>query len=618
MRFRVFLTIGIFFFIGFVKAQNKNKADTTKLSNDSLHVAEGILIRQQQQAKIDSLIKIQLQNDLKKFEGDKSKTKDLQTKLSAINKADSLRKLQQDRKIKELKRKAIGYPVLLLKDTLFNIYVRLGSFRASDRADAISRKLANLYDDPFFKSDSLAISENQDSYDIVYNKDVVLMTVTELDALWFNKSPKALATEYLNKISKEITLKKKQNSLLNWGKKIGLVLAIILGLIFLIRLINNLFKRGESYFEKKNEQLFNFLIKRKIKLFSSQQTRTIILKAYHITKFLVILLVFYLSLPILFSVFPETKSLTGQLIQWILNPIKSSLNGIIKFLPNLFTIIVIYFIFRYTIKGLKYFVTEISRGSIRINGFHEEWAIPTFNLLKFILYAFMVVIIWPYLPGSGSAAFQGVSVFLGVLISLGSSSAITNMVAGMVITYMRPFKIGDRVKIGDNVGDVVEKTMLVTRIKTIKNEDITVPNSTVLSSSTINYSTNTRNKQPGLIIHTTITIGYDVPWKTLHEVLIKAALKTDLIAKDPKPFVLQTSLEDFYVAYQINAYTKQAGKQALIYSNLHQNIQDACNEAGIEILSPHYRAARDGNMTTIPSDYLPKDYKAPVFKVSKD
>jgi small-conductance mechanosensitive channel len=178
---------------------------------------------------------------------------------------------------------------------------------------------------------------------------------------------------------------------------------------------------------------------------------------------------------------------------------------------------------------------------------------------------------------------------------------------------MRPFKIGDRIKIGDVFGDVEEKTLLVTRIKTPKNEIITIPNSAVLSGNTINYSSEVVNN--GLILHTTVTIGYDVPWKDMSKALIDAALRTEHILQDPKPFVLQTSLEDFYVAYQINAYTKEVKKQAIIYSNLHQNIQDVCNERGIEILSPHYRAARDGNMTTIPADYLDKDYKAPSFNV---
>ena len=248
-----------------------------------------------------------------------------------------------------------------------------------------------------------------------------------------------------------------------------------------------------------------------------------------------------------------------------------------------------------------------------MSGFYADWAMPTYSIVRFLLYAFMFVLIFPYLPGSDSNIFKGVSIFIGVLFSLGSTSAISNMIAGLVITYMRPFKIGDRIKIGDVTGDVLEKTMLVTRVRTIKNEIITIPNSSVLSGNTINFSSEAIEK--GLIIYTTVTIGYDVPWKDMHKALIDAALRTEMLLNEPKPFVLQTSLDDFYVSYQINAYTKEASKQALIYSNLHQNIQDVCNERGIEILSPHYRAARDGNMTTIPSNYLSKDYELPSFNI---
>jgi small-conductance mechanosensitive channel len=601
-----------------VFAQNKRVAIKDSLKKDTLHVEEGILMRQQQQAKLDSLLKIQLEEELKKVGGDLAKTLALQNKLKSINEADSVRRLQQLKKIKNLKQSVIGYPVTLLNDTLYYVYLRLGSFKANDRAESITKKIANLYESAFFYPDSLKVVQSEDSYDLIYNNDVVVMAITDLDALWFNKTPDVLAAEYLDIIKKRIKYQKSQHSLINWAKRIGLVLAVILGLTVLIKLINFLFKKGEIYFRRKNQQLFDYLVGKEIKILSPEQIQNILLKVYNVVRILVIIIIIYLSLPLMFSIFPETEGLTSQLIQWILTPVLKTLNAVIAFLPDLFTIVVIYLFFKYTIKGLKYFVTEISKGTLKIKGFHADWATPTFNILKFVLYAFMLVIVWPYLPGSGSAAFQGVSVFLGILISLGSSSAITNMVAGLVITYMRPFKIGDRVKIGDHVGDVVEKTMLVTRIKTIKNEDITVPNSAVLSGSTINYSSNTRNMNDGLIVHTTITIGYDVPWKKLHEVLIKAALKVDLIKNDPKPFVLQTSLDDFYVSYQINAYTKFATKQAVIYSELHQNIQDACNEAGIEILSPHYRAARDGNMTTIPVDYLAADYVAPTFIINKE
>ena len=222
---------------------------------------------------------------------------------------------------------------------------------------------------------------------------------------------------------------------------------------------------------------------------------------------------------------------------------------------------------------------------------------------------------FPYLPGSNSPAFQGVSVFLGILLSIGSSSAIANIVAGVVITYMRPFRVGDRVRIADTTGDVVEKNLLVTRVRSIKNVDVSIPNSMVLGSHIINYSTVAQKE--GLILNTTITIGYDAPWRQVHELLKEAARRTDLINQDREPYVLQTALNDFYVSYELNAYTNSPNKMAIIYSGLHQNIQDCFNEAGMEIMSPHYSTLRDGNETTTPSDYRNKDYEIQGFRISK-
>jgi small-conductance mechanosensitive channel len=228
--------------------------------------------------------------------------------------------------------------------------------------------------------------------------------------------------------------------------------------------------------------------------------------------------------------------------------------------------------------------------------------------------AFMLVVIFPYLPGSNSPIFKGVSVFLGFLFTFGSAGSLSNIISGLVLTYMRLFKIGDRVKIGEVTGDIIERSLLVTRIRTTKNEVISIPNSTVMGSPSTNYSSDAPDK--GLILHSTVTIGYDVPWRDMHQALIDAALRCELILKDPIPFVLQTGLDDFYVSYQINAYTREANLQATIYSLLHQHIQDVCNERGIEIMSPHYRSERDGNMSTIPASYLPKDYKQPGFNIS--
>jgi len=256
----------------------------------------------------------------------------------------------------------------------------------------------------------------------------------------------------------------------------------------------------------------------------------------------------------------------------------------------------------------------LEKGDLQLGGFHSEWAKPSLKIVRFLIVAFSAVIIFPYLPGAQTDAFKGVSIFLGVLFSLGSSSAIANVVAGVVMTYMIPFRPGDRVKIGETVGDIVESNLLVVRIRTIKNVEITIPNAAVLGGHIVNYSK--RAHEDGLILHSTVTIGYDVPWRTVHQLLIDAARKTEGILATPEPFVLQTSLDDFYVSYQINAFTDQPNRMAVVYGDLHQHIQDEFAASGVEIMSPHYRAVRDGSVVTLPSDQLPSGYVAPAFRVT--
>jgi len=182
------------------------------------------------------------------------------------------------------------------------------------------------------------------------------------------------------------------------------------------------------------------------------------------------------------------------------------------------------------------------------------------------------------------------------------------------MTYRKAFKVGDRVGIGEFKGDVIEMRLLVTHLRTPKNEEVVIPNSTILNSQIVNYSTEA--KKQGLILHTAITIGYDAPWRKVHELLNSAALATANILKEPPPFVLQTALNDFYVTYEINAYTDNPQAMLHTYSELHQNIQDTFNEGGVEIMSPHYTQLRDGNQVTIPEEYRPKDYVPGGLRVS--
>jgi small-conductance mechanosensitive channel len=248
---------------------------------------------------------------------------------------------------------------------------------------------------------------------------------------------------------------------------------------------------------------------------------------------------------------------------------------------------------------MRLFFLEIEKGTLRFKGFYPEWAQPTYKICRLLVVAFAAVVAFPYIPGSDSPAFKGISIFVGVLFSLGSSSAIANIIAGFTLTYRRAFKIGDRIKIADFVGDVVNTRLQVTHLKTIKNEEITVPNSMIVNSHVINYSSLAQEK--GLILHTSVTIGYDASWRQVHAMLLMAAEKTSGLMRAPAPFVLQKSLDDFYVTYELNAYTDAPQAMAQIYSDLHENIQDAFNEHGVQIMSPHYEMD-PGQIKVVPKE----------------
>jgi small-conductance mechanosensitive channel len=513
-------------------------------------------------------------------------------------------------------RTEIGFPVKGVQgDTLFYIYKRLGASTPSERAVHISNKIDRIFKQENFRPDSLVISEGENSYDLIYG-DYIVTTVSQTDASFQNMEMSELALEIKEKISMSILEAKEDQKFSKILTKILLVF-LVFGIASIIYwLLGRWYSKILKYLDANKNKLLKNLAYKEYTFLTAEQEMGILLFIFRVLRIFLFVVLFYFTISIAFSIFPYTRGWADRLFLLVWSPFKSIFISIWNYLPNLFTIVVILVVMNYFIRLVKYIFSEIDSEKLHISGFHSDWAMPTYSIVRFLLYAFMFVLIFPYLPGSDSNIFRGVSVFLGLLFSLGSSSAIANMVAGLVITYMRPFKIGDRIKIGDITGNVMEKTLLVTRIKTAKNEEITIPNSAVLNGNTTNFSTLARKE--GLIIHTTVTIGYDVPWKDMHQVLIDAALRTDKVLKEPMPFVLQTGLEDFYVSYQINAYTKESNQLLQIYSELHQHIQDCCFEKGIEILSPHYRAARDGNMTTIPSAYLPKDYQVPNFNVKID
>jgi len=601
-------------------ASAQPQTDTSSVNNDSINASILANYNQQlqqieQQRLADSVKKAELEMELSSLKTtDNLKKEELQKQLEEISKQEENRLAQKKAKIDSLRSTAKGFPVLgFFNDTLFTIYNKSGSFSAKERALAIANKIKNLSDVFGFKEDSLKLIPSEATLDLIYDETIII-SISESDALWNNVTKQELGSTYKTVIAQAVLNYKSETSVSTLAKEIGLALLVLIITGFLLFYIGKLFKWTATKIEEQEDKKIKGIKIKNYTLFDAKRQINALLTLNTLLKWVVILLVIYIALPILFGIFPWTKDLAQTLFGYILNPVKRIATGLWNYLPNLITILVIVFVFRYVFRGLAFLKNEVENGNLTLPGFYTDWANPTYQIVKVIVFAFMLIVIFPYLPGSDSPIFQGVSVFLGFLFTFGSAGSLSNVVAGLVLTYMRLFKIGDRVKIGEVVGDVIEKSLLVTRVRTIKNEIISIPNSTVMNSHTVNYSSDAPEK--GLIIHTTVTIGYDVPWRDTQQALIDAALKTELILKEPTPFVLQTSLDDFYVSYQINAYVREANKQASIYSALHQNIQDIFNERGIEILSPHYRAARDGNMTTIPANYLDKDYKAPTFNVN--
>lgn len=499
-------------------------------------------------------------------------------------------------------------PVNPFVDTLFTIYGSLGAITVEQRAAIINKNIVDLEKNPFFTPDSLLVVPDEQTTNIVY-LDKIIVGITDQQARIAGKEKEKLADEYREKIISAIEKEQAENYWVNIAKQIGLSLLILALTFFCIKYLNLLFRKLQKFVSNQTDKTFKAFYN----LLDAGKQISLAVFLLRILKFVLIIAILYTCLLTFFRLFPETKWLSDVLLGYITTPLKKAGTAVKNYIPDLFSIIIIIVLFRLLIKGLKIVAEKIGSGSLTIRGFYKDWAMPTFNIVKIVLYIFMFIFIFPHLPNSDSKIFQGVSVFMGILFSLGSTSVISNMVSGIVITYMRPFKVGDRIKMGEFLGNVIEKTPLVTRIRTPKNEVITIPNANIMTAQTVNY-TNSANEY-GLILHAIVTVGYEIPWRKVHEILIEAGLNTPNVLREPKPFVLQVALDDFYVEYQINIYTKEANEMANIYSNLNKNIQDVFNREGIELLSPHYRAQRDGSTITMPKEYIKdgKDRTPPFF-----
>lgn len=576
------LSFFLFFAInGFAQSQ---ETDSSVKHNKWLQDA---LIAKDIQHFKDSVTLSLLKEQLKKGNST-SEQRMLREKLDSIKLQDSLEISKERADIDVQRPNTKPACVMLFSDTVFRFYTSIGQYSAAQRAKDLTDKLNFLYKQyPYFQ-DSLTVQTHADIYATKY-KNEVIAGLSATDALWENESLKTLSDKLVKQINASVTHYQQENNWSNTLKRIGFAALVLIAVWLVIFITNRLFIGSVRKLVRSKSKTLEEVKIMNHKVFSRPHLLSVLIQILKIVRIVLIVIYIYIAITLLFGIFPSTQQWSNNIISFVGEPLKKILHSMLHYLPNLIPIALILLVFRLITKILKYFTKEIERGQLKIKGFYAEWGRPTYNLIRVVLCVLVIILIFPYLPGSGSIAFKGISVFVGILLSIGSSSAISNAVSGVVITYMRPFRIGDWVKVGEFTGHVIEKNLLVTRIRTLQNEDITLPNTTILNSQTINYTKPVRDPNTkGLVVKVDVTLDYQTDWKLVTNLLMKAALVTDGVLKDPEPFVLQQNLNDFNVAYQLNAYTLQPERMFYIHSDLLHHIMDLFKEANVNMISPQY------------------------------
>jgi small-conductance mechanosensitive channel len=475
-------------------------------------------------------------------------------------------------------------PVIIDGRTLFRVR-GVSAYPGKRRAQEIADRIRELARDETVSPEALRIVETKDGSEIRAG-DQWIMAVFPGDARLEHTDRAVLAWVYKSRIAEAMEAyrhdRRPQVLLVNSGYATAamvLLVALLLG-------VQWGFKRLESMIAQRYGTRIEPVQIKTFQILEAEQVWRLLHGTLVALRALLFVTFAYICLHYVLSLFPWTRGVAENLLAYVMGPVQTIGAAIVDSIPNLIFLAILIVLTRYLLKMTKLFFASIGRGKLTFAGFDPEWAWPTYRIVRVAVVAFAAVVAYPYIPGSDSEAFKGISIFLGVLLSLGSSSAISNIIAGYTMTYRRAFRIGDRVRIGDIVGDVMEMRLLITRLRSPKNEEIVVPNSVILNSEVVNYSS--LAEKDGLILHTTIGIGYEVPWRQVEAMLLMAAERTPELLQQPKPFVLQKALRDFCVTYELNVYCNNASRMLWLHSLLHHNILDVFNEYGVQIMTPAY------------------------------
>jgi small-conductance mechanosensitive channel len=477
-------------------------------------------------------------------------------------------------------------PVELDGNRLF--WVRgFSAYPAEQRAGRIQGRIEALAQNPDFRTEALRLVESDLGVKIMAG-DRLVMTVFEADARIEDVERAVLAAKSLDRIRQAIAdhrQARNPHALLREGLfSIGGTVALTLVMAFLVWLG----RRTDEWIARRVQYRIGSMGIQSFEIVRAERIESVVRGVFHAIRILLVLLAVLIYLDFVLARFPWTRAVANRLFDGVTGPLATMGQALIAAIPDLIFLAILFYVSRFVLRLIRLFFDAVARGTVTLAGFEAEWAGPTYKIARFAVIAFSLIVAYPYIPGSHSDAFKGVSIFLGVIFSLGSSSAIANVIAGYLMTYRRAFKVGDRVRIGDVMGDVIELRLQATHLRTLKNEEAIIPNSQLLNGQIVNYSSLAAKR--GLILHTTVGIGYETPWRQVEAMLLMAAERTPGLLREPPPFVLHQSLGDFAVNYELNVYCGNARDMLPLYTALHRHVLDVFNEYDVQIMTPAYRA----------------------------
>jgi small-conductance mechanosensitive channel len=490
-------------------------------------------------------------------------------------------------------------------ETLFS--VRGVTARPADRrAREIADRIRALAANPSVRPDLLTLEDHPGATWIMANGQRIMALLDE-DAAIEETARHPLAELYRVRIGEAIEeWRHSRQSVVLWGHALytlGATVAFLIAGWFGRKLFVRLRSIVERYYQARMQRIQD----RAFQLLRADQIWRAVTGILNLLWGTAVAVTVYFYLNYVLALFPWSRGVAKILFDVAMNPVRTIGLGLIGFIPNFVFLTILVLVTRYLLKIMRLFFEGVGAATIQLKGFDPEWALPTLRLVRLLFILFAVVVAYPYIPGSSSEAFKGVSLFMGIIFSLGSSSLIGNFVAGYSMTYRRAFRIGDRVKIGEHIGEVLRMRLLVTHLRTLKNEEVVVPNSTILGSEVVNYSSMSGAR--GLILHTTVGIGYETPWRQVEAMLLEAAARTPGLRAQPSPFVLQKELGDYCVTYEINVFSDTADTMEPLYTQLHRNILDLFNEYGVQIMTPSYESD-PGEPKVVPKEQW---YAAPAM-----